>query len=114
MSQNFNSNNKSNQENATEKNSVDLALESLNELKEFLLRNINKEVFIEGDKGTEWFRALERITRYIQWARQTLRSRARQSNFSSYKRSFNRSYSYKRPFSRKKFYGGGKTWRKRY
>ena len=102
------------QEKASERVSIDDALKFLEDFKEWLLRNINKECFIEGDYAVKAIRAIERAISYINWARQTLRARSNQNSYSNY--SNTRSFSYRKPYSKsfKKFYGGKRSWRKRY
>jgi len=105
-----NTNNKNSQEKTQEKTServtINKAVEELQELKDFLMKNINTESYIDGNQGVTWIRAIERALSYINWARGVLKSRARQSNNYSY------SKSYKKPY--RKYYGGSRRWRRRY
>ena len=82
--------------------SIDEAIKNLEEFKDFLLRRINTEFLLEEDTGVKAIRSIERAIGYIKWARSTLRRKARQ----------NSNYNYRRPY--KKYYGGKRTWRRRY
>jgi len=109
-----NTNNKNSQEKTQEKTServtINKAVEELQELKDFLMKNINTESYIDGNQGVTWIRAIERALSYINWARGVLKSRGRRSNLIYYGRSYSKPYgkSYK-----KKSYGG-RTWKRRY
>ena len=104
------------QEKEVARMSVDEALAKLSEIKEFLMKGANSEILLDRDFAIQGIRAIERIESYIRWARTTLKQKAKQNSFNktytSYKRSFNRSFSYKKPYSKRKFYGGGRRWRR--
>jgi len=81
---------------------IEEALETLGELKEWLMKHANTDTHLDGDFSVKAIRAVERATGYINWARGVLKRRARQ----------NSNYSYRRPY--KKYYGGGRRWKRRY
>ena len=122
MSTTPNKNNSKPQEKETTRMSVDEALETLNEVKEFLLKAANSETVIDGDFAVKAIRSIERIQGYINWARSILKqrfsnpsfNRSYMQSFKSYKKAYYPKKTYSKPYSRRYFKGGKRSWRRRY
>ena len=110
------------QEKASERVSIDDALRFLVDFKEWLLKAANTEVLLEGDYTVKAIRAIDRAIGYINWARGILKQRFSNSNFNrsymqsfkSYKKAYYPKKTYSKPYSKRKFYGGGRKWSRRY
>jgi len=112
------SNPNKNNNNSKEKVSIEDAIQFLEDFREWLMKASGTEVYLESDYAVKAIRALERAISYIKWARGILKSSAKQNSFNktytSYKKPLTRSYSYRKPYTRRSFKGGRRTWRKYY